>query len=105
MSAVLGTKPDVDNVARGPNQQRSLECFTLAMTDDRRIFPRSVLQADTIIVSYGRANFERIFLVDAALSQNFGDCAVNKLQWPTTTSFLKVSRQLPWSVRRSFSCG
>ena len=35
-----GTKPDVDKVARGPNQQRSLECFTLAMTDDRRIIPK-----------------------------------------------------------------
>ena len=54
------TKSDVDNVARGPDQQRSLDCFTQAMIDGSRIFPRNVLQADTIIVSYRLANFERI---------------------------------------------
>ena len=56
-----GTKLDVDNVVRGPDQQRSLDCFTHAMKDDSRMFPRNVLHADTIIVSCGLANFERIF--------------------------------------------
>ena len=55
-----GTMSDVDNVARGLDQQRSLVCFTQAVIDCSRIFPRSVLLADTIIVSYGLANFERI---------------------------------------------
>ena len=53
-------KPDVNNVARGPDQPCSSDCFTHATVDDsRRIFPRRVLQADTIIVSCGPANFER----------------------------------------------
>ena len=55
-----GTKSDVNNVARGPDQQLSLECFTQTMIDDSRILARSVLQADTIIVSYALANFARI---------------------------------------------
>ena len=37
----------------------SPDCFTQAMIDGSRIFPRSVLQDNTIIVSYGLANFER----------------------------------------------
>ena len=53
-----GIEPDVNNVARGPNQQRSLDC--LAMIDGSRMFPRSVFQADTIFVSCRLANFERI---------------------------------------------
>ena len=57
-----GTKLDVDNVARVLDQQLSLDCFTHAMIDDSRMFPRSVLQADTIIVSCGLAKFERISL-------------------------------------------
>ena len=55
-----GNKSDVNNVARVPHQQRSLDCSTQAMIDGSRICPRSVLQADTIIVSYGPANFESI---------------------------------------------
>ena len=44
------------------------DCFTRAMVNVRcRDFPRSVLQADTIVVSCGLANFE-----DAALSQILG---------------------------------
>ena len=55
-----GTESDVDNVARGPDQPCSPDCFTHVMVDDsRRTCRRSVLQADTIIVSCGLANFER----------------------------------------------
>ena len=55
-----GAKPDVNNVVRGPDQLCSFDSFAHAMVDDScRIFPRSVLQADTIIVSCGLANFER----------------------------------------------
>ena len=44
---VIDVKPDVNNVARGPHQPCSPDCFTHAMVDDsRRAFPRSVLQAD-----------------------------------------------------------
>ena len=57
-----GAKPDVNNVARGPHQLCSPDCFTHAMVDDsRRLFPRSVLQADTLIVSCGLANCEHTF--------------------------------------------
>ena len=51
-----GTKPDVNNVARGLDQQRSLDCLT-QMIDGSRIFPRSVLQADTIIVELRTGEF------------------------------------------------
>ena len=57
---ISGTKLDVKNVARGPSQPPSLDCFTHALVDgSRRTFPRSVLQADTIIVSCGLVIFER----------------------------------------------
>ena len=60
LSSILVPRPDVNNVARGPDQPCSSDCFTHATVDDsRRIFPRSVLQADPIIVSCGPANFER----------------------------------------------
>ena len=55
-----GAESEVNNVARGPDQPCSSDCFTHGMVDSScRIFPRSVLQADTIIVSCGPANSER----------------------------------------------
>ena len=55
-----GAKNDVKNVARGPDQPCSHDGSTHAIVgDSRRKFPRSVLQADAIIVSCGLANFER----------------------------------------------
>ena len=62
-----GAKLDVNNVARGPDRPCSPD-----FDDSRRIFPRSVLQADTIIVSCGLANFKTYFLVEAPLSQILG---------------------------------
>ena len=57
---VFGDESDVNNVARDPDQSKFSDCFTHAMVNTRcREFPRSVLQADTIIVSCGLANFER----------------------------------------------
>ena len=41
-----GTKSEVDNVAQGPGQQRSLDCLTQSMIDGSRMVPRSVLQDD-----------------------------------------------------------
>ena len=56
----FGAKFDVSNVARGADQPCSSDCFTHVMVDNSsRIFPKSVLQADTIIVSCGLAIFER----------------------------------------------
>ena len=56
----LGDEPGVNNVARGPDQPCSSDCFTHAMVNVRcREFQRSVLQADTMIVSCGLANFGR----------------------------------------------
>ena len=61
----FGIKSDTDNVARDPEQSRLHDCSTHVMAADSsrlfrpvRPFPRSVLQADTIIVSCGLANFE-----------------------------------------------
>ena len=56
----LGDKLDVNNVARDADISNSSDCFTHAMVNVRsREFPRRVIQADTIIVSCGLANFER----------------------------------------------
>ena len=64
----FGDDSDVNNVARDSDRLNSSDCFTHAMVNARfRDFPRSVLQADTIVVSCGLANFE-----DAALSQILG---------------------------------
>ena len=52
--------PGVDNVARDSDRSNSSDRFTHAMVNVRcREYARSVLQADTIIVSWGLANFER----------------------------------------------
>ena len=60
-----GVKFDIDNVARETDPSRFPDCSTHVMASDSsrpfrplRPFPRSVLQADTIIVSCGLANFE-----------------------------------------------
>ena len=48
----------VDNVARDSDHSNSSDCFTHAMINVRcRKLPKSVLQADTIVVSCGLANF------------------------------------------------
>ena len=49
----------VNKVIRGSGKPCSSDCFTHAMIDDScRVLPRSVLQADTIIVSCGLRNVE-----------------------------------------------
>ena len=56
----LGDELDVNNVARDSDRSNSSDYFTHAMINAHcREFPRSVLQADTIVVSCGPANFER----------------------------------------------
>ena len=56
----LGDDLDVNKVARDSDQSNSSDCLTHAMVNARcREFPRIVLQAYTIIVSCGQANFER----------------------------------------------
>ena len=53
-------EPGVNSVARDSDQSNSSDCFTHAMVNARcREFPRSVLQADTIVVSCGLSNCER----------------------------------------------
>ena len=50
----------VNSAARISDQSNSPDCFTHAMVNVRSCeIPRSVLQADTIIVSCGLANFEQ----------------------------------------------
>ena len=56
----FGDDIDVNNDARDSDQSNSSDCVTQAMVNVRcREFPRSVLQADTIIVSCRLANFQR----------------------------------------------
>ena len=56
----FGDDLDVNNVARDSDQSNSSDCFTHAMVNARcRESPRSVLQADTIVVRCGLANFDR----------------------------------------------
>ena len=99
-----GSKPDVNNVARGSDQPCCPDCFTHAMVDDsRRIFPRSVLQADTIIVSCGPANVERT----SWSTQRFPKFWGLRDEFPGHSGrlrpvSLKYGGQLPWSARRSF---
>ena len=50
----------VNSAARDSDRSNSSDCYTHAMVNVRsREFPKSVLQADTIIVSCGLVNFER----------------------------------------------
>ena len=50
----------VNSAARDSDRSNCSDCFTHAMVNVlSREFPKSVLQADTIIVSCGLANFER----------------------------------------------
>ena len=56
----LGDELVVDCLVRDSDQSNSADNFTLAMVNARcRESPRSLLQADTIVVSCGLANFER----------------------------------------------
>ena len=56
----LDDKPGIDSTARDSDQSNSPDCFTHAMVNVRGCeIPRNVLQADTILVSCGLANFER----------------------------------------------
>ena len=49
-----------DSTARDSDQSNSPDCFTHAMVNVRGCkIPRNVLQADTIVVSCGLANFEQ----------------------------------------------
>ena len=69
----LDGESGIKSIARDSNQWISSDCFTHAMVNARgQEFPRSVLQADTIVVSCGLPNFETDFLVDAATSQSLG---------------------------------
>ena len=56
----LDDEPGIDSSARDSDQSNSPDCFTHAMVNVRGCeIPRNVLQADTILVSCGLANFER----------------------------------------------
>ena len=81
----LGAELDCNNVARGPDQPCSSDCYTHAMVNySRRKLLRSVLQADTRILSG--------LLGRRSAVTKFGDRAMNWLQWQTMTSFSTVLR-------------
>ena len=66
----LDDGPFVSSLARDSDPSNSCDCSTHAMVNARcRECPRSVLQADTIVVTCGFANFFTDFLVDASPSQ------------------------------------
>ena len=79
-------------------------CLRLFHTcDDRdgcRVLPKNVFWADTIVVSCGLANFER---VDAALSQIVGLRDELATAADHGKFLVNFTRQLPWSVRRSLN--
>ena len=53
-------EPGIDSAARASDQTNFPDCFTHAMVNVRSCeIPRNVLQADTIVVSGGLANFEQ----------------------------------------------
>ena len=53
-------EPGIDSTARDSDQSNSPDCFTHAMVNVRGCeIPRNVLQAETIVVSCGLANFEQ----------------------------------------------
>ena len=53
-------KRGIDSTARDSDQSNSLDCFTHAMVNVRACeILRNVLQADTVVVSCGLANFEQ----------------------------------------------
>ena len=53
-------EPGVDSAARDSDQSNSPDCFTHAIVNVRSCeIPRNMLQADTIVVSFGLANFEQ----------------------------------------------
>ena len=56
----LDDEPGIDSTARDSDQSNFSDCFTHAMVNVRSCeIPRNVLQADTIVVSCGLANFEQ----------------------------------------------
>ena len=64
--------------------------------------PRSVLQADTIVVSCGLANFEQSSWSTHPRHEFWGRMK-NCTEGETTTSSSQCRGQLTWNVRRSFS--
>ena len=56
----LDDEPGNDSTARDSDQSNFPDCFTHAMVNVRGCeIPRNVLQADTIVVSCGLANFDQ----------------------------------------------
>ena len=78
------------SAARDSDRSNSSDCFAHAMVNVRsREFPKSVLQADTIIVSCGLANFERTSW-STHRRHEFWCFTKNWTQAQTTTSSLAV---------------
>ena len=60
LSSILGGVLEVDSAARDSDQSHFSDCSTHAMVNVRSCeIPKSVLQADTIVVSCGLPNFEQ----------------------------------------------
>ena len=105
-----GSKLDVNHIARGPVQARSLDCFTHAMVDDSgRMLPRSVLEDDTIIVSCGLANFARDDVVAttnyvkflAGFEHNYSEVCNDRSVW----MMIVESSTIPTKTRKRGSKG
>ena len=60
LTSDVDDEPGIDSTARDSDQTNSPDCRVHAMVHVRGCeIPRNVLQADSIVVSYGLANFER----------------------------------------------
>ena len=85
---------DVDSAARDSDPSNSCDCFTHAMVTSRsREFPKSVLHADTIIVSCRLANFERTCWSAHRRHEFWEDLTKNWTQGQIATSLLAVSKR------------
>ena len=96
----------VDSAARDSDPSNSSDCFTRAMVTARsREFPKSVLHADTIIVSCRLANFERTSWSTHRCHEFWGISRRTGHRVRLRQVCWQFRRQLPWNVQRSFNMG
>ena len=88
----LDDEPVIDSTARDSDQSNFPDCFTHAMVNVRGCeIPRNVVQADTIVVSCGLANFEQSSWSTHRRHES-GERMKSSTRKRTTTSLFAVSR-------------
>ena len=95
----------VDNVARDSDRSNSSDSFTHAMVNVRsRMFPMSVLKANTIVVSCGPANFEQTSWSTSTVT-NSRDLMKNLTQGQTATNLLAANKTTTLKYATVVQCG